>query len=66
MQASHSFIIDGEEKAGYLPVALDKVLDELYLKMGRAGLTLKVKDVTIERNPHGRGMWNYTVKVNSE
>jgi hypothetical protein len=57
---TQSFIIDGDEKAGYLPVALDKAIDYLREK---TGLTLTVSDVTIERNPHGSGMWNYTIKV---
>jgi hypothetical protein len=59
---NHSFIIDGSEKAGFLPVVLDKAIDELREK---TGLTLSVSDVTIERHPHGNGLWNYTLKVNN-
>lgn len=59
-QISHSFIVDGDEVAGLLPVALDKAIDDMREK---SGLTIKISDVTIERNPHGNGMWQYTVKV---
>lgn len=60
---NHSFIMDGGEKAIYfLPIAIERAIHELEIK---TGLTIFVKDVTIERNPHGDGMWNYTLKVNT-
>lgn len=62
MTTIHSFIIDGDEKAGILPVALDKAIDEL---RQITGLTLTISDVTIERYPHGNGMWTYSLKANS-
>lgn len=56
----HEFIVDGDEDAFILVVALDRALHELESK---TGLTITVNDVTIERNPHGRGMWTYTLKA---
>jgi hypothetical protein len=60
---NHYFIIDGEESLDILSYALATALSELGIK---AGLTINVKDVTIERNPHGNGLWNYTLKVSTK
>jgi hypothetical protein len=57
----HSVILDGEEDFRVLANALRRMIQELENKHM---LTIKVKDATIERNPHGDGMWNYTLKVN--
>jgi hypothetical protein len=57
----HCFYVDGKDSAGLLPVALDKAIDELRIK---SGLTLTINDVTIDRTPHGDGLWTYILKVN--
>lgn len=59
-QINHAFIVDGDENALGIAMSLGQALIELEKEYN---LTIFVKDVTLDRNPHGNGMWQYLIKV---
>jgi hypothetical protein len=54
------FVVDGNDHISTIFFKIDRAIANI---QARYRLTLTVNDVTIDRNPHGKGQWEYSVKA---